>query len=469
MSIGKTHSHMGKVVVATQVITSGIDPRRARNVILLLAASMALIWTGYGIIMPIFARRLSEFGSDVETLGLMMMASALTGIVAAPFMGSLADRFGRRPIVLGSLAAYVAVNLGFLLASSPTMFIVIRAVEGVFMAGLGPAAMGVIADIAPENRRAQWIGIVNGGSSVGWFLGPVMGGLLYDGWGYAAPFTASAAAAFFAFVAAFIMVPETRTRVMRQRDALRQRRAAARATAPTQTVSFWAALPRPLPSFAVLLFINFAVIFAWTFFEPQLMFYAYDELGWTTAQFGVAASSYGVASMLGQMVLGRLSDRFGRKPLLLAGVFLHSAQYVGMIFITSYQRIMLAFIAAGLGEALFSPALSAYYLDITPEQHRSRVFGIKGAASSLGGLAGPALVVVVTSFISPQNVFTISGALVILSALLALVVLREPSRVAREPVDLTWEISNRRVMAAQASLRGVVLSATTARKLKGGT
>jgi MFS family permease len=214
-----------------------------------------------------------------------------------------------------------------------------------------------------------------------------------------------------------------------------------------------------------LLFISFIVIFAWTFFEPQLMFYVYDELGWTTAQLGVAASGYGVASMLGQTVLGRLSDRFGRKPLLLVGILLHSAQYAGMIFTTSYQLIMLAFIAAGLGEALFSPALSAYYLDITPEQHRSRVMGIKGSAGSLGSLAGPALVVAAIGFISPQGVFIISTSSLFVGALLALIVLRIPRRVA-EKTDAVWETSSRRVVAAQASLRGVVLSAATVRKLK---
>ena len=61
--------------------------------------------TGFGIILPVFARRLPELGSGFEALGLMATAFALAQFVAAPFMGSLADRLGRRPIVLGSLAA----------------------------------------------------------------------------------------------------------------------------------------------------------------------------------------------------------------------------------------------------------------------------------------------------------------------------------------------------------------------------
>ena len=85
-------SNLGEVLIADEVIVSGPSPRRARSVILLLAASVGLMMTGFGIIMPIFARRLGEFGSGVEALGLMTMSFALAQLVAAPFMGSLADR-----------------------------------------------------------------------------------------------------------------------------------------------------------------------------------------------------------------------------------------------------------------------------------------------------------------------------------------------------------------------------------------
>ncbi len=94
----KSPSNLGQVVMADEVIVSGPSPRRARSVILLLAASVGLMMTGFGIIMPIFARRLGEFGSGVEALGLMTMSFALGQLVAAPFMGSLADRQTRSAV-----------------------------------------------------------------------------------------------------------------------------------------------------------------------------------------------------------------------------------------------------------------------------------------------------------------------------------------------------------------------------------
>ncbi len=155
MSTERSHPILGTVVLASQVNTPGLSEARARNIILLLAASVVIVTIGFGIVMPVFARRLGELGSGVEALGLMTMSFALAAFLAAPLMGSLADRIGRRPLILGGLAAYVVVNLGFLFAPSPEIFMVIRAVEGALTAGLMPASMGVVADIIPESKRSR--------------------------------------------------------------------------------------------------------------------------------------------------------------------------------------------------------------------------------------------------------------------------------------------------------------------------
>lgn len=469
MSKQSDHSHMGVVSRATKVGQVGFSPLRARNVMLVLAISMALQMTSYAMIFPIFARRLGDFGSGVEALGTMAMAYSLTSIVASPFMGSLADRFGRRPLILGSLAVYVITFIGYLLATSTEMFIILRAAAGALTAGLGPAVYGTIADVTPESQRGRWIGIMSGGSAIGFTVGPYIGGVLYDNWGYVAPFLVSVVVAALALLVALIMVPETRSRVVRRRSALRQRRLASNSTGQAASAggaseSIMKVLPRPISTFGVLLFISFVAFFAWSFAEPQMMFYIFDDLGWTTAQFGAAAGAYGVASLLGQIGLGRLSDRIGRKPVLILGLILFSAQFVGLFLSPLFWQIAFSFLVAGLGEALYSPALSAFYLDITPEQHRSRVMGITGSAGSLGGLVGPALVVLATRVLPPTGIFLISGALPVIGAMLVFLALKEPERVVREIVDVAWDLSSRRVTAAQTALRAVVVRAASARE-----
>jgi MFS family permease len=214
-----------------------------------------------------------------------------------------------------------------------------------------------------------------------------------------------------------------------------------------------------LAAFVVLLFISFAMYFAWAFFEPQLLFYVFDDLDWTTAQFGIAAGGYGLASALGQTMLGRAGDRFGRKPSIVIGLILFSAQFAGLIFATSMGVAMLSFAVAGLGEGLASPALGAFLFDICEERHRARVMGIKSSAGSLGGVVGPLLAAAAAGSVAPQRAFAGSVAVVLFGALLALAVLQEPRRLGQKR-DVIWGIPSQRMMAARGSLRGIVALAT---------
>jgi multidrug resistance protein len=459
MSQRPSTANMGEIVVATQVITSKPDPRRVRTIIILLTASVALMMTGFGIIMPVFARRLAELGAGVQALGWMTMSFALAQLISAPFMGNLADKRGRRPLILLSLFSFILLNLGYLFAGTPMAYIAVRAMGGFLTAGLGPASMGMVADLVDEDERGKWIGIVMGGYGAGFVLGPVLGGFLYDGWGFAAPFIVSAMLGAIAFVAAYFLVPETRTREVRDRDALRARRTSG--TKPEDT--FWQSLPRPLSVFGTLLLIDFMASFAFAFVEPQMVFYLYDELLWTTIQFGVVIAGYGLAMMLGQIFLGQASDRFGRKPVIVLGTLLNSLLYVSIAFASKYLVIVGLSMIAGLGEALRVPATSANYLDIAEPQHRSRVLGVKSSALSLGGVLGPLMVVLASQFMTAQGIFLTALILVLLSALIAALLLRKPEKsVVEEPTD-DWTVASQRSLAAQASLRGVVISARDSR------
>ena len=92
--------------------------------------------------------------------------------------------------------------------------------------------------------------------------------------------------------------------------------------------------------------------FAFAFVEPQMVFYLYDELLWTTVQFGVVVAGYGLAMMLGQLLLGQTSDRYGRKPVIVLGILLNSLLYVSITFARNYAAIVGLSMIAGLGEAL---------------------------------------------------------------------------------------------------------------------
>jgi MFS family permease len=399
--------------------------------ILVLAVCLALQMTSFVMIMPLFARRLGDFGAGVEALGLSTLAYALAATLTAPFLGALADRLGRRPVVLLSLAAYAAAFLGYLLVQSAAAFILVRGLCGALTAGLIPAILGAVADIAPDDRRAQSIGIVNGGASFGWIAGPLVGGALYDRWGYVLPFGLAVVMALAALAFAALLLPETHPPIP------------TRAPAPTRVpVAGWrarlASAPRPaaavLRVYAVLGAVAFSVLFAWAFIEPRLMFYVYDDLSWTSSQLGLAMSLYGLTVMLGEFGLGRLSDWFGRKPVLVLGLALFSAQFAGLVFSRQFGWIVAGFAVAGLGNALFDPALSALFLDLAPAAHKGRVMGLKSTFGSMGNLAGPALVVVLTPHLSAPRIFLVALILVGLITLLAGLALHVPARGRPAPL-----------------------------------
>ncbi|MBV7332664.1 MFS transporter [Chloroflexi bacterium TSY] len=451
-------------IIADRVVDGPMRSTYSRSVILLLAGSIALMMTGFGIVMPVFARRLGELGGGVEALGWMTMAFSGAQFVAAPFMGSLADRVGRRPLILLALAAFTAANIGYLLAPTVTIFILIRAVVGALTAGLSPAAMSIVADTVPERERGRWIGILMGGYGLGLIFGPVIGGILYDAWGFDAPFLTSAGMGVLALIAAIIVVPETRTPAVRLREMLYQRRTETtlpQASAQGDSLTTW--LPRPLTILGALLLVDFIGTFSFTFMEPQMVFYVYDQLNWTTVQFGLVVAAYGVSMFIGQTLLGQLSDRFGRRAIIVLGIVLNSTLYAGLATITTFSVVMVVAAIAGLGSALIAPALSAFLLDITDAQHRSRMMGIKSSTLSLGGVLGPFLVVFVSRVTSPQGVFIIAGGLVLISGLLALLLLREPSTIQRTQEAKAFGQDPRRVATAHAVLHGLVVQAIDVR------
>jgi MFS family permease len=289
------------------------------------------------------------------------------------------------------------------------------------------------------DRRAQWIGIVNGGASIGWIAGPVLGGELYDHWGYSAALSISIIMAGITFMTALFMIPETRKNLGRPIRVTGQNQTFQLSDLKSGVPSFRNTLPNSLSTFLVLLSISFAVMFAWAFIEPKFMFYAYDDLGWSSSMLGIVMSTYGIAMTFGEFGLSRLSDRLGRKPVIIAGVLLFMAQFLGLAFFQNYILIAGGFIIAGLGNALFDPALSASILDIAPIEHQARILGIKSTASSLGNILGPALVVLFTPFLEAQGIFLIATGIACLSIFFLIALQIKPRSIYFQQQELVQE------------------------------
>ncbi len=168
--------------------------------------------------------------------------------------------------------------------------------HGCATAGLLLTTMGVIADRVPKAQRARWIGTVMGCYTIGFSFGPMLGGLLFDARGFAAPLLVSAGLGLIALVFALARLPETRGQYLRT---------AAGDRSPKRRLR---AIRRRPGRLLTLLAIDFFAIFAFAFAETQLVFYAYESLGLSATRFGLVVGTYSLAMAIGQLVFGRLSE-----------------------------------------------------------------------------------------------------------------------------------------------------------------
>jgi DHA1 family tetracycline resistance protein-like MFS transporter len=395
---------------------------KARSIITSLTISCALMMTGFGIASPVFARRLSELGADVEVLSLMAMASALAQFLLAPCMGALADRFGRRRTVLLALSGLAVTNLAFLLVRSTWMFIVLRFLQGAFSVGLLPAVMGMVADLVPEQLRTRWVGVIMGGYAVGFTLGPVIGGLLFTWWGFTAPLGIAALLDLLALLITYVKVYETREPSVPN---LRQ----SRGQEPVEQPNLLAFIPRPRSLFALLLVLDFIAAFSMAFIGPQMIFYLYNTLGWTTSQYGLMMGGYGVATLVGQVAIGRLGNHFDDKLLLALGFLFNSALSFGLLLFRQFSVLVPFALLAGLGSAFITTRLGASYLDMSISHHRSVVVGIRESAISFGAVAGPLMATFASLWLIPQGIFALATFTTLVADILVLVVLKSQNAV----------------------------------------
>lgn len=395
----------------------------------LVAASVGMLMTGVGLILPVFARRLEDFGSGVEGLSIMMTSFAVAQLIFSPILGAVADRIGRRPVMLQGLVSFGLANIAFIFAGSTMDFIVIRSLEGMLTAGIFPAALGIVADITPEDRKARSVGMVVGFFEGGLILGPAMGGLLYDLVGYTAPFIASVVMAILALVFTLAKLPETNQHIGERHDA----ETSGSDVRPNAIKGFFDSLPKPLLRFFGVLVVYIGIAFSWQFVLPELTFYAYDELLWSSLQYGLFIGAYGLLSMLTQTLFGGISDRVGRRPVIAIGTLLTSGLFFIMWLTTDFAMFLVSSALAGLGIGLMYPALAAYVMDMTDPRHKSRAMGVMESCAWFGVVSGPLTLLLVTGVWTSKLIFLASGILVVALAVLAVLVVSK--QVAPHPAD----------------------------------
>jgi MFS family permease len=420
-----------QVVRARPVAASPAKQARSITVALMfLIGCVSLMMTGFAVIIPVFPQRLQALGLGSEMLALMEGAFGLGMFLFSTPMGTWSGRVGRKPILFISLAGFIVTNLLLAFINVPLLFIPIRFVEGTLLSGLFPAAMSMVGDTIPLSKQGRWIGFLTTEQAVGFALGPGLGGWLSQSLGFTSPFLFSAGIALAASLLAIFLVPETLPAHVRAEASRQHARHGEKVQKPKElrmASLIWLVAP--------FLVIDFGMIFTYPFVFPQFPFFFMKVLHYSPSAYGLLFSVYGMALAIFPLVLGRLSESLPKKPLIVTGSLLFSALLVFMLAAPLYPLLIAGAALAGLGSAFVQPAMGSIYLGATTDETRGQIMGIRGSAISLAVMLGPLTQALVGLWITPQITFAIGIALVLMMAVVAFLLLKNPGRMASTEVS----------------------------------
>jgi MFS transporter, DHA1 family, tetracycline resistance protein len=239
---------------------------------------------GFGIIVPLLPFYAETFGASPFVIGLLFAIFSICQLVASPVLGEWSDRYGRRPVLVFSLAGTVISFVMLALAQSLTMLFIARIVDGLSGGNIS-TARAYVADITEPKDRARAYGIIGAAFGLGFIFGPALSGML-AGVSITAPIWAAAALTLVATLMAWLWLPET----------------VHRTTAGTGRPMRNVALMMRRPGLRRILVIDFVYWFAFAIFQTTFALFVAGRFGFDAAQTGYvfcAASAFSASSCRG--------------------------------------------------------------------------------------------------------------------------------------------------------------------------
>lgn len=356
--------------------------------------------------------------SEAFLTGVILSLYGLLNSIGQPLTGRLSDRFGRRkPFVLAGLAILTVANLAYAFAGDYVSVLAVRALQGVGVAFTIPATIALLNELSTEQTRGENMGLFNTFRLLGVGLGPIGAGLVVEGGpysfalggvaielgGFDAAFYAAALTVFVSYVLVTLLVAEPE--------------AASASADEDLSIDVFASDARrtldPVFTLAVAgLFMAIAIGLIATL-EPLIN----DRLGQGTAWFGLQFGAFVLSQVLLQIPVGKASDRWGRRPFLLAGLAVLIPATLAQGVVTTSVGMLATRIGQGVAGALvFAPGL-ALAGDLTEEGASGSTLSILTMSFGLGTALGPLVAgsLVRFGFVVP---FAVGGLLALLGLVL---------------------------------------------------
>lgn len=346
-------------------------------VIYLLMFNMFIIMAGIGLIVPIMPRYLETFGAAGQALGFIIAAFAFAQFVFSPIAGDLSDKYGRKKMIVIGLALFGLSQLWFGTATEEWMLYAARFISGIGGAFLIPPTMAFVADITTYEERGKGMGYIGAAMSLGFMIGPGIGGL-FSAISLNFPFYVSAATALIAMVFSIFVLPDIRNREV------------AESSKPRENI-----IKQMKRSFYTPYFMMLLIIFVFSFgianFQATFALYMNYKFDFTPEQIAIVLTAGGFVGVVIQMFLiERLFKRFGEMTIILSSLAFAAATLFGMLFVNQFFTILFVATLFSIAVTLIRPAVNTVVSKLAGAE-QGFAAGMNNAYMSLGNMVGPAL------------------------------------------------------------------------------
>ncbi|TWT28044.1 MFS transporter [Planomicrobium sp. CPCC 101110] len=341
-----------------------------------LMFNMFIAMSGIGLILPIMPAYLETFGVAGQALGTLIATFALAQFLFSPISGQLSDKYGRKNLIVFGLIVFGLSQLVFGLATDLWILYLARFFTGLGSAFLIPPMMAFVADITTYEERGRGMGLLGASMSLGFTIGPGVGGFL-AGVSLQFPFYIAASVALIAAAVSFFVLPNIVPSVPnnneKQENLFRQMK---RSTATPYFVML-----------LVMLFFSFGL----ANFQSTISLYVDHKYNYTPTDIAVLMTVGGFAGVIVQtFIIERLFKRYGEMKIILVNLIVLSITMIAILFVHTYWTILLVSSVFFTGAALLRPAINTLISKLAGDE-QGFAAGMNNAYMSLGTMIGPTL------------------------------------------------------------------------------
>jgi len=365
-----------------------------RALITLCLAGFAAI-IGFGILFPVLPLYAEGMGASPAEVGLTVAGySYVTAVALIPF-GMLSDRVGHRRILIAGLLISSLAPLLYPLADNLTQLNLVRAFHGLASAMLLPAAVALVLNSVSPERCGEALGWFGMSTQSALVVGPALGGLLLSHYGFTASFYSCTVLSFLGLLLVLF-----RSKTIQ---------AIAKTEAPTAGSFGWLKQPNVFAGLVAPFFFTMGSGTVLTFMP------LYGEvLGITATEAGIIIAALYAGSALLRLPGGKLSDRIGRRPVILAGLAISGIAMISISFVGFFSGLIATAICYGVGMGLAMSAAYALVADLTSPNVRGLTMGLTTSFLHAGLAFGPTIMGVVASMSNYTTMFRICTSSLVL-------------------------------------------------------